>query len=829
MPSPVMFFHSKNLFAAIALALVPLGQAASPGLSLVLPRGGQRGSTIEVRFIGDRLGDVREVLFYSTGFAVQKIEPVPNKPKEARATIAIAADCVLGEHKLRLVTATGISPLQTFWVSQFPNVGEKEPNNEFDKPQAIPINSTIEGIVQNEDVDYYRVTAKKGQVLSAEIEAIRLSNTLFDPYVAILDTKRFELKAADDTPLLLQDCFASIVAPTDGDYWIEVRDSSYGGGGNSRYRLHIGQFPRPIAIFPGGGQAGGDTSIRFIGAKGELPNQTVVASAKPDENFGVLAKADDFSATSPNPFRVSGFPNVIETEPNENRNKIPLPKASLPLAFNGIINKDTDVDWFVFNGKKGQRINVRVHARSIRSPLDSVLNVYGPDGKNIRSNDDSGGSADSRVTVTLPTDGKHFIRVTDHLGKGGADYVYRIEAVPVAPELATFIPRFRAQDTQSRQMMPVPRGNRIATVLQVTRGNFVGPLKFAADNLPPGITMNTVEMPPNIDRFPVVFEANPEAALASALTNVRVAHTDAKKNIRGGFGHTIEMVRGSGNRIFYRTSVDRLAVSVAEPAPFRIEIDTLPTAILQRGSLRLKVRAIRDKDYDNAITLRLPWKPPGVSSSGTISLPKGKSEIDYPLTANGGAAIGTWHIAVLGEANTKTGPIIVSSALTELHVEKPYVNVKIEMAAIERGQAGDLFCKVEHLRPFDGEAEVRLNGLPAHTSTESRKITKETKELIFPINSTKDARAQTSKTLFASVNIPVNGHVLRQSAGSGGQLRIDNPPKARKNAPPKPKSKPDAKAKEAPKPKPKKPLNRLEKLRLIAKERAAQRAAQATP
>jgi hypothetical protein len=71
--------------------------------------------------------------------------------------------------------------------------------------------------------------------------------------------------------------------------------------------------------------------------------------------------------------------------------------------------------------------------------------------------------------------------------------------------------------------------------------------------------------------------------------------------------------------------------------------------------------------------------------------------------------------------------------------------------------------------------------------------------------------------------------VLRQSAGSGGQLRIDNPPKPRKNAPPKPKAKPVAAKKEVPKPKPKKPLSRLEKLRLIAKERAAERRAQTSP
>ena len=81
--------------------------------------------------------------------------------------------------------------------------------------------------------------------------------------------------------------------------------------------------------------------------------------------------------------------------------------------------------------------------------------------------------------------------------------------------------------------------------------------------------------------------------------------------------------------------------------------------------------------------------------------------------------------------------------------------------------------------------------------------------------------------MFTAIRIPWNGHLLRQSAGSGGQLRIDNPPKPRKNAPLKPK--PVAAKKEAPKPKPKKPLSRLEKLRLIAKERAAERAMSATP
>ena len=53
-------------------------------------------------------------------------------------------------------------------------------------------------MADNEDVDYYVVEAKKGERITAEVEGIRLGLTLFDPYVAILDAKRFELASSDD-------------------------------------------------------------------------------------------------------------------------------------------------------------------------------------------------------------------------------------------------------------------------------------------------------------------------------------------------------------------------------------------------------------------------------------------------------------------------------------------------------------------------------------------------------------------------------------------------------------------------------------------------------
>ena len=58
-------------------------------------------------------------------------------------------------------------------------------------------------MAENEDVDYFEFNAK-GQRISVEVEAIRLSGPLFDPYVAILDENRFELATSDDSELLLQ-------------------------------------------------------------------------------------------------------------------------------------------------------------------------------------------------------------------------------------------------------------------------------------------------------------------------------------------------------------------------------------------------------------------------------------------------------------------------------------------------------------------------------------------------------------------------------------------------------------------------------------------------
>ena len=189
--------------------------AASPQFNRIVPTGGQRGTEIEVQLLGVRLGDSPQLLFFEPGLSVTSIQAAD--ANTVKAKIAIAPDCRLGLHGLRIRTASGLSNLRLLAVGALPEAAEVEPNSDFNQPQKIALDTTINGVMQNEDVDYYLIEAKKGERITAEIEAIRhdfgTSTAFFDPFVAILDMGRFELARNDDSPLLKQDSTVSDHCP----------------------------------------------------------------------------------------------------------------------------------------------------------------------------------------------------------------------------------------------------------------------------------------------------------------------------------------------------------------------------------------------------------------------------------------------------------------------------------------------------------------------------------------------------------------------------------------------------------------------------------------
>ena len=797
------------LLIALTIFLSTASQAASPQLSYIYPPGVQRGHEHKLTFAGARLKDAEEILFYDTGVKVKKLEVID--PQNVRAMIEVAKDCRLGEHMATVRTKSGVSDYRSFFVGALPAVDEKEPNNEFEKPQTIEQNVCVAGTLQNEDADYYRIRAKKGLRLSVEVEGIRLGQAYFDPFVAILDKNRFELASVDDTALSKQDPIVSVVIPADGDYTILVRESSYRGADNCHYRLHVGNFPRPTVAYPAGGKRGERLKVQLLGdATGPIEREITVPT-DPTADASLFLENKDGITPSPIPFRAFAEGNILETEPNDELKTANA--AELPLALNGRMQKPGDADVFKFAAKKGQVWEIECYARRLGSPMDPVLTIYKDDKANslIAGNDDARGQ-DSYLRWQVPEDGKYFIRITDHLGQGGETYVYRVEMSPVKPALTIGIPRVERYG-QSRQTVVIPRGNRYGTLIQATRADFGGPIELLPKNLIAGVTMTARPMHPSTTLMPVVFEAPESTPLSGNTIDFRAKLSDPKQPtaiVEGAFQNDSDFVLGEpNNSVFIDGVVHKLAMAVTDKVPYHLELVQPKVPLVRAGTMNVKVLVRRDKGFDAPLTLLFPFNPPGVGSAGAVTIDKGKSEGFYPVNAAADAAIGKWPMMVIGAADIN-GQAWVSTQLAELEIADRYVTFDMKRSACDKGQPTQIVCTLAQHTAFDGNAKAELLGLPPGAAAEPVYFTKDTKELAFQVKTTKTTPVGSHKSLFAQVTITQKGEPIVGTVGTS-ELQVNEPPVAALAAPPKLNA-----AKSATPAPAAKPLSRLEQLRAKA-------------
>ena len=780
-------------------------EAYRPEIVSSVPRGVQRGTTQKVVISGTRLGDGRQLIVDREGIVVKSVTPIDDKKVEVE--IEVPADSQPGLYPIRLVSETGLSNVMMFSVGTMPNVEEKEPNSEFATPQLLENNVTVEGAVAREDEDYFAVELKQGERLTAELEGVRIkkgrSNPFFDPYIAILNSERFELATSDDAPLLQQDCLCSIEAPADGKYIIVVRDSSFGGN-NDRYRLHVGSYPRPIAVVPAGGEPGELVDMTFVSVSGDAWIEKVQMPSEVSDAFPLVVSNERGVSPSPNFVRVQTIPNVIEREPNNSFKESTA--GQLPGAFCGIIAEKGDEDFFSFEAKKGQTANIRLYARKVlRSELDGVVNVYNDKGGRVGGNDDSGGP-DSFLEYKIPADGVYHVGVSDHLRGGGPGYAYRLEVRMSEPQLTLTLPdRQRYVATQ----INVPQGNHAAVMINATRRGVSGAVDISGLNLPEGVTVVPIQMPANRTTVPLLLTAAPDAKLDGRLVNF--VGKIAENPVQGTYTQRHQLLIGRNNSVVYDYHADRAAVAVITAPSCKFEIVQPKVPIVRNGSMELVVKVDRG-DLDADIPIRLLYNPPGIGSSGSIKIPKGQNEAKIPITANSSAAIGEWPIIVYASVAGNE----IATQPCKLEIADKIFTFGFPKTSAELGSTADVLVDLEIGREFAGTCEVELVGLPAGViCEESKKVVKnDTEQISFPVKIEEKARVGQHKTLVARATITDPNGLIKQTQGTG-TIQIDKPipaPVAKsepKKAEPKPAAKPE------PAPEKKKPLSRLEQLRLM--------------
>jgi len=840
MLASIRIYGRRIAVAALALPFVCAGlaEAANPSLSSITPNGAKRGGEVEVQINGRALSDAPEIVFYLPGIKVKSIEPITGKDGKVtnenacKATLTIAPDCRLGGHPFRVRTASGLTDMPIlFTVGNLDVVEEKEPNSEFTTPQEIQLGVTVNGSIGNEDVDYYILDAKKGERISAEVEGFRLGRAAFDPYVAILDSARFELARSDDASLGWYDCACSTIAPENGKYLVMIRESTFVGGSN--YRLHIGKFPRPTAMVPAGGKPGETLDVTLLGDPSGPIKQKYTVPAKPEflsTTFAIDDKATPFYPTdaggvapSPLVFRASDLNNVVEVEPNDEPAKGTVCEA--PIAMNGVIEKSRDVDYFQFKATKGTVYDIRIYARNLRSPLDSVLTVNRlSNGQSLGTNDDSGGP-DSYLRVNIPADDTYTVQVKDMLDQGGDDYAYRVEVTPVeAKVLFTFAEKALYIDTT----IAVAKGNRSALMVNAQKVGVAGDLTLDLANLPKGVKVETIPLLANMQNVPVLLVADEGAPVGASLVAIKAKSSDPKAPPFTSYAKQVsQMIRGGNNQPVFTHTLHGLTTAVVEKAPFKIEIVEPKVPLVKNGSMDLKVRVKREKDFKAPISIRMLYLPVGVGASSSAQIPEGKDEGVLQLTAGSNAEIKDWPIIVLGTATVGNGPMEVASQFATLKIGQPYFDFALKPTAGEQAKEITFLAQITNNVEFTGNAKAKLVGLPAEAECPEIELTKDSTEVIFKVKTTAKTPAGRHKSVYVNLVLTQNGEPVAHTFGPG-EIRVDAPlpPKVAKPAAATPaKPVPAAVVAKPVAPPTTKPLSRLEMLRQQKKEDAAAPAA----
>lgn len=806
------FFHV--VFMACCGLVCGVAQGMTKDVQWVRPRIGQRGTTVEVVIQGLFLAEPRDLVFYKPGIRGLKFEPLPKMQypqglahggrveEQVKAVLEIAPDCEPGEHPFRLRTANGLSVLTTFHVSPFPVVAEATaPNDTIATAQAIEPNVTVLGTV---DTDVFKVPAQPGSRLSVEADCVRLADihygdAEFDLSVRVLDETGRQLAANDDNAPHVQDPLVSLKLPDDlpgGHAYVEVKQSIHKPSAIP-YCVHIGTFRRPLAAFPAGGKAGDLLSVTFRGDPlGEFA-----------ETVNVPAAAGTFSwfgdAPSALSLRSSPYGNLLE-DGDAPETRVP----SLPTALNGTIEKTGDTDFFRLAVKKGDRYRVRVYASALGHPLDPAIRIrpIGADGKpgpvEVEADDAGGGDRDLFGTfvrsgggfkdVLDPSviwepkaDGDYLLEIRDMDGGGGPTAVYRIEidAPPQAVHTVLESPSHNDWPEVPRHNgLAVPQGGRwtVAVDLRPGQGStYSGPFDIVAEGLPEGVRLVAPRVPGTVGRWPVQLVADSAARPGAAIITLRAKAADSAVALVGTSQQAVPFVNHSGGGAWRILRTDRFAMAVTNPAPITIDLVQPTVALVRGGELFIPVKLTRRSGYDAPVDFQAVFAMPGIGLPPKELIPSGATEAMLRITAEPKAALGKGPLYVMAETQDGSdalgaGRVRVSSQLIEIEVAEPFVELASVPTSVRRGARATVAFAVTPKSPFEGEAAVKLLGLPKGVTLVGPipKITKDAKQIDFTVEATDEALLGPVGGLECELILKVAGQEIRQRAGKG-TLRID--------------------------------------------------------
>lgn len=639
-------------------------QTAFPMLMSLKPVAVQVGTTSEIT-VNSRysMHNAESVLVTGGGVLGEVVPPEVKKDDKSpnvtalKIKLTVAADAMPGVRDLRVLTPQGVSTVAQLVVVEDPVINEQAKNDSIAEAQAIALPATVCGCIEKaEDVDFFKFKVEAGQSLAFHVRSQRLQDRIHDlqahsdPILTIRNAQGSTIAAADN--VFHGDPFLCHRFEQAGEYLLEMRDVRYNGNQYWEYAVEIHSRPFVRSVSPLTITAGKETKLTAIGS--QLPADATVTFTPPsDLPNGISRVRLPFADRPSNPVAayVTPLPVILEsTDDNNDAVKSLASQTSalaLPCVINGRIDAPGDVDCFVFEAKKDDKLSFEVKARRLQSELDSTIRIVNDKGATLAENDDlrlgKRGSQDSWIeTWTAPADGKYAIEIRDMHLRGGENFVYAIECTQARPYFSLYA------DTDKTNLSPGVNG--VVWVKVERKNGFTGAIQLHVDGLPAGITAECGRILPDksVDGC-IVFKATPEAGRVVSPIVIRgtAVHAQADGQMTELAATAIpyqEIYNPGGGRNHW--PVDQHVLAVIPPHDIRaIKLSATDIVLKPGESKTIDVTIDRAPDFKANISLDVTMThlalfadtlPPGVTVDGNKSktlLSNGATQGTITLTA----------------------------------------------------------------------------------------------------------------------------------------------------------------------------------------------------
>jgi len=227
---------------------------------------------------------------------------------------------------------------------------------------------------------------------------------------------------------------------------------------------------RLLTVSPPGGQIGTTFEISFSGSDLDettalrFSDTNILAKPKivsdtglPEANKFIVTLSSNalpgvtevrtvgqFGMSSPRFFSIGRWPEAAEKSDNH------AESSAMDVAIGSTVNAQADasaIDYFRFAAKKGQRVLIECHSKTIDSRLEPSMILYDSAGREVER-----ARNQEMLDFIAAADGTNLLQVSDTLYRGGSEFFYRL-TIHTGPHIDFVLPPSALPGTTNKHLL----------------------------------------------------------------------------------------------------------------------------------------------------------------------------------------------------------------------------------------------------------------------------------------------------------------------------------------------------------------------------------------